>query len=144
MAETEEHISEGFGVEFPPGVNVVLVGDLCLFSISGWRYLDGLWWRVGDDPPLSLAHEEALHHRGPTSIVGALEHRDEGGEAGRHSCLIFGEGVSLQTQNQVMSALCRFSRLQRKERGSCVRVVSSLGPSLLKALLATSYTVGRC
>ena len=62
VVETEADVSEGFAVEVPPGVDIVLVGDLYLFSIGSWRCLNGFWWRVGDDLPLSLAHEEALHH----------------------------------------------------------------------------------
>ena len=77
-------VSEGFGVEIPPGGNFLLVGDLSLFSISSRRSLDGCGWRVYENFPLSLAHKEALHHRGSTGVVRAGEHRDEGSEAGRH------------------------------------------------------------
>ena len=86
MVETEADVTEGFGVEVPPGGDLLLVGDYCLFGIGSWRFLNGYRWRV-HDLPLSLAHEEALHHGGPTGIVRAREHRDEGSKAGRH-CLI--------------------------------------------------------
>ena len=46
--------------------------------------IDRLGRRVHNDLPLSLAHQEALHDGRPTGIVGAGEHGDEGGEAGRH------------------------------------------------------------
>ena len=117
--EAETHVSKGFAVEIPPGENVVLVSDLCLFSIGSQRYLNGFWWRAGNDLPLPLAREEALHHGGPASIVGAQEHGDEGSEAGRHLLFdFFGEGVSLQTQNQVVSALVCFLN-RNKEREGC-------------------------
>ena len=81
--EAEANVSEGFAVEIPPGVNGILVGDCSLCSVS-FSNFNGFGWRVHDDLPLSLAHEEALHHGGPTSVVRAGEHRDKGSEAGRH------------------------------------------------------------
>ena len=80
----EAYIAKGFAVKIPPGENIVLVGDYSCFCLGGQSFLDGFGWRVCDDLPLSLAHEEALHYRGPACVVGALEHRDEGSEAGRH------------------------------------------------------------
>ena len=57
-----------------------------------------------------------MHNRGPTGIVGAIEHGDEGGEAGRHFLFdLIGEVVSLQTQNQVVSAYVDFLN-HNKER----------------------------
>ena len=84
VVETEAYVSKGFAVKIPPGENFVLVGDHSCFCLSGWSFLNGFRWRVHDDLSLSLAHEEALHYGGPASIVGALEHRDKGSEAGRH------------------------------------------------------------
>ena len=141
--EVDSNVAEGFYIEITPSGDLLLVGVYCLFSVGGRRLLNRYRWRV-HDLPLSLAHEEALHHGRPTGVVGAIEHRDEGGEAGRHSLFDFvGEVVSLQTQNQVSSAYVGFSITTKRER--FVRQSSILfGSSLLKAWLATSYTVGRC
>ena len=58
-----------------------------------------------------------MHDGRPASIVGAVEHGDEGSEAGRHFCFDFdGEVVSLQTQNQVASAYVGFSIAVKRER----------------------------
>ena len=87
MMKAEANIAEGFDIKITPSGDLLLIGVYCLFCIGSRRLLDGYQWRV-HDLPLSLAHEEALHHGRPTGIVGAIEHGDEGGEAGRHSCLI--------------------------------------------------------
>ena len=69
--ETEADVPKGFCVKIPLGGDFLLVGDLSHLCISSQRNLNGFGWRVRDDLPLSLAHEEALHHGGPSGIVRA-------------------------------------------------------------------------
>ena len=116
--KAEANITKGFYIEITPSGDLLLIGVYCLFGVSSRRLLNGYRWRV-HDLPLSLAHEEALHHGRPIGVVGAIEHRDEGGEAGRHFLFdLVGEVVSLQTQNQVVSAYVGFLN-RNEEREVC-------------------------